>query len=243
MTTRRLLIAPVLVALLVAGCSDDTTPAVSPTSASASPSAAASPDVSADAAIAAKVNLTAADLGAGWISTPAALSSAADNAAERALYACIGSPATDPLGDDIASPDFSNATGGQISSSVDVYADEAQAKAEFASFSTPKAADCLRTSIRTLLTTQISASGGTVESADLVRRKDLEVVPDSLGFRFTAKFTAGGQSSTVDADVLAIRRGRIGVQVMSFAIGGPFPADVLATATKAVAARAEAQAG
>ena len=231
--------------LLTAGCSEDDaeTPeaSASPTTASASPSPAA--DSGAEAAAAARINLTAADLGPGWTSTPPEPPAPADDATERALYACVGITPTDPIGDDVSSPSFTNAAEAEISSSVDFYAGAEDARAELTAFSAAKGTECLRSSLESILTAEVAAAGGTVASVSLTRNKAIEVVPDSIGVRVSASVNAQGQTLTVTGDLLAIVRGRVVAQVFAVSFGGEFPTAVLATAAKGVATRAAAESG
>lgn len=239
--TRRLrtLAAPLLLTLALTGCGGDDSPTTSPT---APDGAVTSADPAAEAAAAARINLTAADLGTGWTGTAPDAADPAAEAEERALYACVGGTATDDFGDDVSSQDFTDAAGMEISSAVDFYASEGDAKGDLALLATPKAEQCLRTSLEKVLRTEIGTSGGQFGAMSLERRPELETVPESLGFRFTVTATAGGQTLAITGDLVAVVRGRIGVSLTAFGLGGPFPADVLKKATAAVTARAEAEA-
>jgi hypothetical protein len=244
---RSLATVPLALLLVATGCGDDKKGGSSATgspSASSSPSASASADPAAEAAEAARINLTAADLGAGFKGTPPDPEddSASEETFVQEVYTCLGKPNTDDPDDDLPGEDITNAAGAEIASSLDFYDTEAQAKADFSIFSSDKIVGCLQSGFQKGLSAELADTGATVSDLKVTRRSELQVVPDCAAFRLNAKLTAQGQSISVVGDFVAILRGRIGLSIESFSSGQPLSDAVVTKAIKVVAARAEAAA-
>jgi len=252
--TRRLhcLAAPLaLSVLLLAGCSsDDSAPTGAAGSASSDTassdtesSAPAAVDPAADTAAAGRINLNAADLGAGWTSTPDEPEDDSDAEFEKQFLACVGILPTDDPGDDISSPDFTNADNVELSSGVDFYPTAKDAEAEIAVLGDPKAATCLESSFADLLGKEIASDGGSVTSVKARVTDASALVTGAKSLQLDIAAAVAGQNLTFTATLVTFTRGRIGVAFSSFVLGTtPVPTDVYATALRAVAARAEAEA-
>ena len=254
-------LVPLVLVLAVAACGNDgsstgsssdpsesaSTSASASASASVSPSAAAGDEPTAEeVAAAGRINLKAADLGAGFTGTPPEPEddTTADEEFAQQVFTCVGKAPAEPPDDDddIAGEDITNADEAEISSSVDFYATAEDAKTEFSIFTSPKILECLQAGFAKALNAELAETGGTVSNVKFVDRNQLEVLPDVAAFRLTATLTVQQQSIDVTGDFVAILRGNIGISVESFAAGPPLSDAVVTKAIRAVATRAEAEA-
>lgn len=195
---------------------------------SPSPSPAAPPLTKAQAVAAAKaINLTAADVGAGYTGSPSSTSPAEDKDS-AAFAACVGSTLPSAAVADVSSLDFSKGSGlqtRQVSSDVTVVATAAEAKADLAAFQSQKATTCLTTFITKTLA---GAAGPNVTfGPPVVTRIDTPAPGADGSFGYDVKATAKASGVEISFDVVlqAFLMKRCEVDLTVLSVGPPFPAD------------------
>ena len=241
----RVTAAPLVLAVALTSCgsdkksssSDDPSTSTSPSaSESASVSPSATPDAGSEEATAARINLTAADVGTGFTANSKADSS--EVVFQEALFRCVGLTPKDPPGDELVSDFFVTKDDAQISSQVDLFDGPEDARADFGAYTSAKTAPCLQTAIRAVLLDQ--TSDGAVSELKVTPRDDLEST-DTAAFYYLGNFT--GSSVKVECVLAVILRGNILSTVESFGttLGTISPATVT-KAVVAVTTRATAEA-
>jgi hypothetical protein len=225
---RRSAALSVLLAVTLTGCGGSS--AVTSTKKAgtpASPSPAELPLTKAEATTAAgAINLTAADVGAGYKSSPAS-KDATTQKEDAEFAACVGSTLPSAAVADVSSPDFSQGTGlqtHQVSSDVTVLHTTTEARRDLAAFKSAKTSTCLKTFITKALATQ---AGGSVTFAPPVVTAVPASAPGTDGaFGYDLKMTAKSSGITISFDVVIqaflVKRCEVDLSLLS--IGAPFPA-------------------
>jgi hypothetical protein len=234
---RRTAVPALALALVATGCGGSSGSAgssgasggqVSPSaSPSASPSPVEQPVTKAQATAAAHaINLTTAEVGAGYTSTPAKNDPSSDKDS-AAFAACVG--ATPPAASvaDVSSPDFTRGSGlqtRQVSSDVTVVATTARARADLTAFTGPKTMPCLKTFITKTLAG--STGSGVTFGIPVVTRLDTPTAGTDGAFGYDVKMTAKATGVTIafDVQLQAVLVKRCEVSLTVFSLGGDFPA-------------------
>jgi hypothetical protein len=220
---RRTPVLTLLLLLALPGCGGSSASSAHP---SASPTPAETPVTKAQATAAASaINLTAAQVGAGYTSSPPSkdATSAADDAA---FAACVGSTPPAAAVADVTSPDFSQGTGlqtHQVSSDVTVLHSSAEARRDLAAFTSPKVATCLKTFVTKALAAQ---AGGAVTFGPPAVTSVPTSAPGTDGtFGYDVKMTAkaSGVSISFDVVIQAFLVKRCEVDITLLSVGAPFP--------------------
>lgn len=225
--TRRLsaLLALSLAGALTAcggGESGTASPSGSP-STSLSPSPSPSPvDVTAAGpSAAAKINLQAADLPAGFTTSPAAdEDSAEDEAADKELNACLGQPVSESLASEVSDDfvkgeDFPTI---EYASQVDFFADEAKVAADLMAYQGDKIGECLSRG----LNKEIKANAEGVKFSPVVVTRLAPVAEGAdgaFGLRFSTKATGPKQTIPFTVDILGFGKDRTEVSLTVLAFG------------------------
>jgi hypothetical protein len=213
----------VLLALAVAGCGGSSSGSAS---SGASPTAAEQPVTKAQATAAATaINLTAAQVGAGYKSAPASKDATTEK--ENADFAaCVGATVPSAAVADVNSPDFTQGTGlqtRQVSSDVTVLHTSAEARRDLAAFKSPKTTTCLKTFITKALAAQ--AGGAVTFGAPVVTSVPTSAPGTDGTFGYDLKMQAKASGLSIDFDVViqAFLVKRCEVDITLLSIGGPFP--------------------
>ena len=243
-------LAALLPLVLLTGCGGSSSaPASPPAGRSSAPSASSSsaqvpPTKAAAAAAAAAINLTAAEVGAGYTSAPSK-KNPADDKDNAALAACIGSTPPSSAVVDVPSPDFTIGSGlqmRQVSSDVTVVPTNAQARSDLAAYHAAKATACLKTFIAKLLA---GAAGPSVTfGPPLVTTVETPAPGADGSFGYDVKLTAKATGITLSFDVLLqavlVKRSEVALTLLS--IGQPFPVPERTRLLQALAAKASTHA-
>jgi hypothetical protein len=194
---------------------------------------------SADATTGARINLQQLDFPAGWQARPNPVAAPTNTQAERALYACLGSPPPEShTTADVNSPTFVQSSQ-QASSNVKFTRTAAQSRADYGTLATTAAADCTR---KVLLNTVPKALG----AGSSVASSSVSIVPTTAppGDQVAATLVGvdvdvQGGRTTVYASFTTILRGRVLIAVQTIGLGAVFPADLQQTIVSDVERRAD----
>lgn len=247
---RRRTAVPVLVLTLAAsacggGSGSSAAPGTRASSPSASPSPAEQPATKAAATAAANaINLTAAEVGAGYTSTPSKKDPATDKD-NAAFAACVGATPPSAAVVDISSPDFSSGSGlstRQVSSDVTVTGSTAQARTDLAAYKAGKTTACLQTFVAKTLA---GAAGPDVTiAAPVITPVETPAVGTDGAFGYDVKLTAKASGISFTFDVLLqaflVKRSEVSLTVVS--IGPAFPVTERSRLLQTLLSRATAHA-
>jgi hypothetical protein len=191
-----------------------------------------------DAVTAAQINLQQSDFPAGWRAQPNPVTAPANTQVERALYACLGSPAPEShTTANVNSPAFVQSSQ-QASSNVKLTQTVAQGQADYATLAAPAAADCAR---RVLVTTVPSAlgAGSSVASSSVSSVPTTAPASDQAVESLVAvDVDVRGGRTTVYTSFTRILRGRALIAVQTVGLGELFPANLQQTIVSNVESRA-----
>lgn len=218
--------------LVAAGCGSSgkaTAKSSSSTTASSvtttTPPTTAAVDAAADAAKAHQINLTAADLPAGWTSTAAEPKTAQDQADDASIAACLGAP--DPKQAhtaDVDSDDFHNGDM-DVSSNVTFVRNADDARKELAASTTGKLSTCLKPVLDATIARE--QPGATVTSFSLTPTPAPPGGDGGFGYHVLATVSAQGQQVQVVVDAVGVLVGRAELQVTAQGLAGQAPSDQL----------------
>lgn len=192
--------------------------------------------VAAAVATAARINLAASDLPAGWRGRRH-VATATGSGAAASLAACLHAPGPRAGQDaDVSSASYSR---GQYraGSEVVLSASSTRAAAGFRALAGPGAPHCIATVLSRAIAAYLPAGASVVGTS-----VDHLVTPAptgvrSAGYRITMTVAAMGHQLSVYSDISLLNRGRVGVMLSAIGIGNPFPPVLRAAIDRRVESR------
>lgn len=247
----RFVVGIVALAVLAAGCGDDTedetspttTPATSPTTTAAPAADPRTPEqLAADRAAAERAVLKLADFPPGWTAEPDTDDTSPEvQAARERFAACVGldrsllGPATSDR-PSAESDDFENGRL-EAESRVTMMPSANRANEQLVALRKPESRGCFETFVNAALQ-QLASRGSVQVHVDVLNLAGLHA--DSLGYRAMLRVTDRGETVEAFIDILLAPKGRAVINTFFVNIGGPFPADLETSLTNTVIDRAAA---
>lgn len=164
--------------------------------------------------------LQQADFPAGWTSTAAVATNAAQ---AKELATCVGRP--DPATTTSAyvdGPDFAFAQSAQLSSNATIVKQESDAKADVAAFKSDKIKSCLTTSFNKGVAAKVP--GAEISNLTVTAGEAPNYGDASASWHLTAdvNIAALGVKLPISVDFVAIQKGRVEVTASFVGTGAPF---------------------